>query len=467
MTSVIRRSSPAGRRVAGRNAGVRQLRCCPFGQAWRRRRRLFRSGISTIWIALLGIVLIGMTGLGIDAGYAYLVAHQLQNAADAAALAGAAHVRGDPADARQAAMTIAQANEAARAAVLLTDNPENGADGDIVLGIYDRSAREFAPNAEAPNAVKVVARRTAGSLNGRLPLFFGPLFGLNEVDIARDAIAMIGGGTGAGLICLEEEEKWTFRLSGDVTLNVLDVTTEEGNGSIQINSEHGDAIKVDGITATLRAAEINVYADEADPPPPEVYDGETNTSRPRIPDPLAHLEPPPPGPDQGPAKITGGIHTLSPGYYPEGIEITGGDVTLTSGIYVVAGEGLKVTGGDLTAHEVMFYVLPGKKSNVVLTGNGIIDITPMPLEVEPYGGIAIWQSKENTNLSSLRGTDQFTGVGGTLYFPTAPLDLVGTSDNFDISQLIVDSLRISGRGAMTIHYDGRFPAPGGKVFLVK
>ena len=134
---------------------------------------------------------------------------------------------------------------------------------------------------------------------------------------------------------------------------------------------------------------------------------------------------------------------------------------------MLAGEGLNITGGNFTAHEVMFYILPGDKSDVKLTGNGIIDITPMPLEFPPYGGIAIWQSAENTNEANIIGTDQFGGIDGTLYFPTAQLDIAGTSDSFGISQLIVDSVEISGSGTMNINYDGRFPAPGNKVYLVK
>ena len=85
----------------------------------------------------------------------------------------------------------------------------------------------------------------------------------------------------------------------------------------------------------------------------------------------------------------------------------------------------------------------------------------------PYGGIAIWQDKENTNEGEIIGTDQFTGLDGTLYFPKARLDVAGTSDNFSIRQLIVDSLEVSGTGTFHIDYDGRNPAPGCKVWLVE
>jgi Flp pilus assembly protein TadG len=47
------------------------------------RRRV--RGIAVIWLAVTAVVLIGLLGLVIDSGFAYLTASQLQNAADAAA----------------------------------------------------------------------------------------------------------------------------------------------------------------------------------------------------------------------------------------------------------------------------------------------------------------------------------------------------------------------------------------------
>ncbi len=430
-------------------------------------RHARRRGVVSVWVALLGLFLIGMMGLAIEIGWSMLTAHKLQNAADAAALAGAQKLRSSFEEIRLAAMTIAASNHAGGADVLLYDNPTNDPNGDIAIGNFNRSTRVFTPSRVSVMAVRVVARRDAGSRSGQLPLFFGPVFGIGHANVRRDAIAMMSGGTGAGIICLHETDKWTFRISGDVVLDVNDTTTYSGQGNIQVNSENWDALKFDGTSATLEAAAINVYADEADAPAPQVYDGFTNASMPRIPDPLAGLEPPPVGADLGTVAITGGDHTISPGYYSGGISMTGGALTLEPGIYIVAGEGLNITGGNLLAHEVMFYVLPGDKSDVKLTGNGVIDITPMPLDYPPYGGIAIWQSAENTSAADIQGTDQFDGIDGTLYFPTARVDIAGTSDSFGFSQLIAGSVEVSGSGAIIVNYDGRYPAPGIRVFLVE
>ena len=54
-----------------------------------RKTQTSRRGIAIIWTAILVVVMIGFVGLACDTGYGLLVAHQLQNAADASALAGA------------------------------------------------------------------------------------------------------------------------------------------------------------------------------------------------------------------------------------------------------------------------------------------------------------------------------------------------------------------------------------------
>ena len=55
---------------------------------FRRRHHRYR-GVALIWVAILALVLILIVGLSLDVAKVSLVAHQLQNAADAAALAGA------------------------------------------------------------------------------------------------------------------------------------------------------------------------------------------------------------------------------------------------------------------------------------------------------------------------------------------------------------------------------------------
>ena len=418
-----------------------------------------------VWVALIMLTVIGLVGLSLDVAYGTLVAGQLQNAADAASLAAVARVSASAEDARLAAHMVAAANTAGGSAVELSLNEGNSPDGDIVIGRYSRSTGVFTPTLSSPNAVKVVARRTSGALGGSLPLLFAPAFGVDTINLERTAIAMLGGGTGAGMIALNETDKWTFRLGGSVVLNVYDESNPAGDGAIQVNSDDPRALKTDG-HPTLLAEEINVYADSVTDPPE--FDGTVNTSRPRVTDPLAGIDEPAEGDwgtNHGTVSVTGGTHALEPGYYPGGISMTGGTVNLAPGLYVLDGNGLKVTGGDLYGEGVMLYIVG--TGYVKLSGNGVVDIGPSAVDSGPYGGILIWQARGNSAVADITGTDQFGGMDGTLYFPAAHVDVTGTSDSFGIRQLISDTVGIYGSGTVTINYDGRSPAPGTKGFLVE
>jgi hypothetical protein len=426
-----------------------------------------RRGVAFVWAVLVMVMVIAFMGLVLDTGLGYFVGLQLQDAADASSMAAVQKLGEELNIIQEAARTIGSANYAGAEAILLGANPNNSPDGDIVVGVYDRDERTFTPGLSKPNAVKVVARRSEGSPGGPLSLVFGPLFGVNTIDVERKAIAMIGGGTGAGLITLNETEDSTFRLSGTVTLDITDL---DGGGAIQVNSSSTKSLKTDG-NATLIAGEINVFASSVSDPPD--FDGDVYTSQPRIKDPLADMPPPTDrtvSPTSGDSAITGGEHYLEPGFYPDGISMTGGSVNLAPGVYVLDGVGIKVTGGDLFGDGVMLYLIdsPSKPSGqITLTGNGIIDLTPTPLNSGLYGGMVLWQDADNTNTATMVGTDEFTGFEGTVYIPKALVDIGGTSDNFGFSQLIVDKIWVHGTGTIKINYDGRFPSPGTSPFLVE
>lgn len=432
------------------------------------RRLRQRRGIAMIWTVLVMMLTIAIVGLVLDIGLGFLAGHQLQNAADAAALAGAQKLGSELAVIQNASLRVGDANYAAAQAVQLSLNPSNALSGDIVIGTYNRLTGTFITNLESPNAVMVNARRTSESAGGPLGLVFSPIFGLNNINVERAAIAMRGGDTGSGLIVLDNYDDATFRISGDVTLDVRDVTADDGMGAIQVNSNSFKALKTDGNPALI-AGEINAHATYVNDPPE--FDGDVNTGQSRVSDPLANLPPPA---DRSPIYLStsfnNGVHNLQPGYYPDGISMTGGTVNLAAGVYVLDGVGLNVTGGNLIGEGVLLYVIdsPGKPaSSINLVGNGAIDLTPAPLNESLYGGLVLWQDAANTNDANIVGTDQFAGIDGTVYIPSGFLDLGGTSDSFGISQLIVNSIRVHGTGTINVNYDGRFPAVGTDVFLVK
>ena len=428
-----------------------------------------RRGIALIWVVMLLLTLIGFVGLATDVAWGVLVVQQLQNTADASALAAAQLVKSDQGLARIAAFDIAALNTAAGDHVQLELNSANLDTGDIVIGHYDRDKLTFTATTDSPNAVKVVARRTDTSLNGRAPLFFGGIFGVPDINLERSGIAMVGGGTGAGLIALDANANCSLSVGGTGDLVVND-------GAIQVNSDANCAACSNG-NPTIQGPELNVAGGEC-------FGGNTNWSgevsegAPPIPDPLAFLPEPEPGPTQ-PAVSKNADQTIQPGYYPNGIERTGGVLTCEPGVYyidAVSGNncsqytGFSVTGGDVIAHECMFFL---KKGGIDFRGNGIFEITPP--ESGTYEHVTIFQARGsvpgdcsdgNTCQSEINGTASMS-ILGTLYFPCANLVLSGTEDGINFQQLIVNTIEIQGTGLVVINYDGSFPAPGNQVFLVE
>lgn len=445
-----------------------------------------------IWVAIFLFLIILIAGLGLDSAKAFLVAHQLQNAADAAALAGACFVKTDPNSARETAIAVALLNFADGNAVELTDNPDNLPDGDVVIGRYDRSIGEFTATLMGVNAVRVVARRTDTSLGGPVPLNFGPIAGVDNVNITRHAIAMTSGGTGAGLIALRPDGVGLL-LNGGARVDVND-------GAIQVNSSADDATTLTGSKVELLADELNIWGDISTKPPGIPIDElpPIDTDAPPIPDPLCPDPPttclPPPSWDPSidlgggkTVKITEGTPPpFKPGFYSGGFRITGGNVTFEPGIYILGGSstgqksGLVVSGNtNLCAKGVMFYI----------TGNGVVDLAgtgdirvtppdpestdfcrtgfkyPLDLDFDNYEGISIFQDRANTNDARIVGTN-LMDLDGTLYFPQNHLDVGGIGAGFG-NQLIAWSIEVSGTSDIVINYDGRNKAPGNKSYLVE
>jgi hypothetical protein len=422
-----------------------------------------QRGIALIWVVITFTVLLGLTGLALDTARVLLAGHELQNAADASALAGAQYVRADQDQARAAALAIAAANKAENVSVALPDNPDNLEDGKIVIGRFDRETQVFTATTTAPNAVKVIACRTS-SQNGALPLIFGPIFNVSTSNVSRQAIAMVGGGTGAGLIALKGT-KTALTIQGNSTLNV-------SNGAIQINSTDTKAV-VSGGGAVINAPEIDVTGN-VDNTTSQNFQGDLNTGAAALPDPLAGLSVVnSKTPDRGDVTVNAGASVnLQPGYYPNGIVLNspGSTLNLAPGVYVLDGKnnsgGLQITSGTFNAYGVMFSVIGGP---VKLNG-GTVNITGIdptlytyPGGTEVYEGVSIFQT--STSDSTINGNNTLN-LGGTLYFRNNLINLSGTSSGVG-NQLIASEINVAGGANVTINYDGRNNAAGTRVYLVQ
>jgi Flp pilus assembly protein TadG len=209
-------------------------------------RLLRRRGVVLIWTALLVMVMILFVGLSIDAGKLALNVHQLQNAADAAALAGALYVKTETADfTRQKACAMGFQNAAEHLAVTLRAIPTQpatfptNANGsydyssyDTVVGRWVRTTQTFVPTLDAPNAVKVIARRNTALAGIGAPAFrflWGPIVGVRTADAAATSIGFCNSSNGAGLIVLSNDPTQTLDMGGGPIIDL-------DGGGIHVNS---------------------------------------------------------------------------------------------------------------------------------------------------------------------------------------------------------------------------------------
>jgi len=153
-----------------------------------------RRGNAAPLTAITVPVMVGFMALCVDYGYVAATKAQLQNAADAAALAGAsayfsnAGMRMAPAElvplATARAKSFSALNQANGAGVVL-------ADADIALGQHNFANSMGPMLPDAPwNAVDVFARKTDASPNGPVSLFFARIFGRSATNVTTHARAV-------------------------------------------------------------------------------------------------------------------------------------------------------------------------------------------------------------------------------------------------------------------------------------
>ncbi len=489
------------------------------------RTRGRRKGIALLWVALTVLLFIGFVGLALDTGFVYYTAEQLQGVADGSSLAGARFVKTNIDAARDAAVSLALLNKAGGEAMQLDRNSGNAADGDVVVGRFDRNTQLFSPTTDKPNAVRVIGRRTSGSLTGSLPLIFARSFGVNNSNVSRDAVASMGAGTDAGLIVLNCTRDCSLELNGGATLTVLPCTTcdpsqtcEDG-ASIFVNSSSSSAACVPN-NATVQTTGMwirggfsgNTGSVTSGPCPWD--SGATPLIRQNnhtwlpLPDPLGCVvacgvaghgpgicvpEPSTSGLTKLPSPDKNADQTIEPGWYDNGITRTGGLLKMKPGVYILGDTATNKAifnfsgNAELCAEGVMIYIKAGGVDITGGTGNKYLDpidtTKPPPTNsfctdtsfsypggIDPQydtpPGILFFQSRSNTNEAKINGSSALH-ITGVVYFPSNLLRVGGTGFSLG-TQVIVDSLLVSGNAEINISYDGRNPGPASsEVFLVE
>ena len=404
-----------------------------------RTRRMGGQGGQVLVMFALGlVVIVGFVALTIDAGLIFQGRRAEQNAADAAALAGAAALPADPSAAVKQARDWAQNNGFANggATTVTVNTPYQGDSSKIEVVIKKPVSATFARvlgETSFPVTARAVATRSSSS------------------------------GANAAFLVLNPTKCKSFSKGGGGTLTI------NNNGGIMDNSSCNPSLERNG-GGSVTAAVIEYYkpggyvetgSGQFSPTPTAVNSP--------IPDPLASLAPPDfnilgisidsGGTPIKPAlkSLSAGNTTLHPGVYYGGIEIKStANVTLLPGIYVLAGGGLKLTGsGTIAGAGVMFYNTydpqfnknAGACSSINLRGSATFNFTGPTSGT--YKDIVFWQDKACTVDFTLEGGNG--GVGGVIYVPKGRVDLSG-SGNLGSIQVISDSVDISGTGDTSVDF---------------
>lgn len=163
-----------------------------------------KNGFTIIWLALLFPVILLFAAMAVDFGYMYMAKGQLQNAADSAALAGAAKLNPtfiNQTSARNEAIKFASSNKAATLPVILASNTSENAftpTNDFIFGLWDDTSKALTPYtspSDSINAVQVKARRDVVFPNQttihqrQVPIIFGRYFGWEKMSASATATA--------------------------------------------------------------------------------------------------------------------------------------------------------------------------------------------------------------------------------------------------------------------------------------
>ncbi len=160
-----------------------------------------QRGAIVILVAVVLIALLSFVALVIDIGYGLVTNNELQNAADAAALAGARQLgriyEGLTATAQQN-YVLTSSDRTAIVAKMQNASQSNMAggqsitinDSDVRIGQWNLQASSLTVTNTTPDAVEITTRRDA-SANSPIPTFFARIMGVNSLDVSAKATAAL------------------------------------------------------------------------------------------------------------------------------------------------------------------------------------------------------------------------------------------------------------------------------------
>jgi hypothetical protein len=414
-----------------------------------RHRLNYQRGQIMLLTALGLVVIVAMIALAIDVGYMWHVKRRMQTAADAAAIGGAAMIRGGSTAIEAAAREDASLNG-------FTDS-QNG------VTVTVNNPPQSGPESGNSNYVETIISQPQNT-------FFLNALGITKLNVAARAVAYAENAPGC-IYVLDPSARHAMLVSNGV--NVLAAC-----GTI-VDSSSSDAMEVSG-GALLRTSAAGVVGQAQITGGAQVVNlsGQSLTPTsgiPPVPDPLAAV----PAPTVDGCTYTGrqnlnaylpnqsppysGKYVINPGTYCGGISASNGtSVTFTPGTYILAGGGLSLqSGSTFSGTGVTFYNTTGAAAgyNGANSAYGPINFSSGATATlsaptsGPLEGILFFQDR---SVPSSAPASTFSGganlaLTGALYFSTTALDYSNGS-NAAYTIIVADTLNFTGGAAVNSDY---------------
>lgn len=400
-------------------------------------RRKPESGQALVLAALALVVLTGFAGLAIDMGTLRYQKRLQQNAADAAAIAGASNLASNSLGVTAGAQNASATNGFTDAGGGQTSScTDPGATVGTVC-VQVNNPPLSGPHTSNANYVEVLVAAVQ-------PTYFMRIFGVNSETITARAVATnVSGGAGSGcLYALDTSANGVSISSSGATLNATGCGIVN-NGNFGPNGG-GYTITTDtfGVSGTCNGCGGGTVVCVRTPDICPTY------RMPPAADPLANLAPPLVG-----APTPFNIGNIIPGVY-NGISLIGnGTFLFPAGNYILDGADF-LCGGIQTIQGtgVTFFFTNNATFNCA--GNVTLQLTAPT--TGPYAGILFYQDPNDTRAASI-GASNASFLNGALYFPKAGLTLFG-NNNYDVAIIVADAFTLSGSTNVTFQGAAGLPA---------
>ncbi len=390
-----------------------------------------------VTVSLALVALMGISSLAVDVGHLWTTRRLMQNAADAAAMAGADEVAigGSKSQVKAAAQAASAQNG-------FTDDSRTFASSSHVsVAVYQPP--QSGPYATSPNAVQVIVSQTQ-------PTYFIRVLGWQSVPVSTVAVGLTVSG-GSCVYALDPRASGTITITGTASLNSA--------CGIYDNSYSSSALIVSGggiLQAPLVGVVGGTTINGGGSSPP-------STGIAAFGDPLAWV----PQPTAGACTsykmqvITG---TVYPGLYCGGIKINGGaNVTFMPGTYIIDGGGLVIlSNATVTGSSVTFFLTGQNTSNgspnayggVQIAGGANVNLSAACDSTSGgIEGMLFFQDRAMTNgMGSVINGGSTSSFSGALYFPTTALSYSGNSGANQYTLVVADTLTVAGTASISNNY---------------